>query len=71
MAILADIGGLYVGWVLAGRIRAVVAACAITGDVYMIEVRGYPTGGRMTVVAIDAADNVVGVLAGCDYAVMT
>ena len=40
MAILADIGGLYVAWILASRVRAVVAACAITGDVYMIEVRG-------------------------------
>ncbi len=42
MAILADISGLYVGWILAGRVSAVVAARAIASDVDMIEVGGYP-----------------------------
>jgi hypothetical protein len=71
MAILTDVSGLYVGRILAGRVRAVVAARAITGDVDMIEVRGDPTGGRVTIVAIVAADDVIGIFASRDYPVMT
>jgi len=41
--------------VLAGCFNAVVAACAIAGDTYVIEIRGQPAGGRMTVITIVTA----------------
>ncbi len=40
MAVLADVTGLYVGQVLAGRIGAVVTTAAIVRDVCVIEVGG-------------------------------
>ena len=55
MAVLANIRRLDMGRCLAGCFRAVVAIDAITGDIYVIEVRRQPAGGRVTVVAGIAA----------------
>ncbi len=41
--------------VFAGCLYAVVAACTIAGDTNVIEIRGQPTGGRMTVITIVTA----------------
>ena len=70
VAVLANIGGLNMRGVLARRIGTVVTAHAIAGDIHMIEVGGRPSCGRMAVVAVDAANDMVGVLAGGDNAVM-
>ena len=56
--------------ILAGRIRAVVAADAISRDVHVVEVRRYPGDCRVAVIAVLAARNVRRVLAGGDRAVM-
>ncbi len=71
MAVFTDVGGLNMCWILASRVRAVVAAHTIASDIDVIEVRRYPTRGRMTVVAVVAAVNVCQGLAGRRDAVMT
>ncbi len=70
MAVLADIGCLYVRGVLARRIGAVVAAETIIDDIDMVKVRRGPRDSCMTVVAVVAARNMGRMLTGCDYAVM-
>ncbi len=45
MAVLADIAGLDVRRVLAGRFHAVVAVDTVASDVDMVEVRGQPSRG--------------------------
>ena len=42
MAVLADVGCLNVGRILAGSVCTVMAARTITGDVYVIEVGRNP-----------------------------
>ena len=45
MTILTNIGCLYVGQIFPGGIDAIVTACAIAGDVHVIEIR-WPPGVR-------------------------
>ncbi len=71
MAVFTDIAGLHVRRTLAGCVRAVVATRAIARDIHVIEVRGQPANGRVTVVAVVAAIDMCRVLAGCRDAVMT
>jgi len=42
VAVLADVGGLDVCQILAGRIRTVVTAGTVVSDVYVVEIRWYP-----------------------------
>jgi len=58
------------GRVLASRIRAVVAADAIAGDVDVIEIRRNPRSGGVAIVTIVAARDVRRVLARCDGAIV-
>ncbi len=71
MAVLANIGCLYVQRSLARRVSAVVTANAIVDDIHVIEVRRHPGDARVAVVAVVAARNMGRVLAGGDRAVMT
>ena len=70
MTVLADIGGLEMRWILACRIRAIVAAEAIAGDVDVIEVRRNPAHGRMAVIAVVATTDMSRILAFGNRAVM-
>jgi len=55
MAGLAKVGRFQVSqWVLARRADAVVAADAIAGDVYVVEIGRNPARGRVAVVAVIA-----------------
>lgn len=56
--------------VLAGRFYAIVAARAIAGNSYVIEIRGQPTSCRMAVIAIVAARDMRRMLACRRRAVM-
>lgn len=70
MTIFTDVGRLYVGQVLAGGINAIVTACAIAGDVHVIEIRWSPGVCRMTIITGITAREMRGVLAGgCDAVV--
>ena len=71
VAILADIGRLYVCRGLAGGVGAVVAVDAVARDVDVIEVGRQPACCRMAVVAGIAARDMCRILAGCCQAVMT
>ena len=70
VAILANITRLYVCQGLAGRIRAVMAAGAISHDVDVIEIRRQPARRRMAIVAAITAVDMVQVLAYCDDTVV-
>jgi len=70
MAVFADIAGLQVRRTLAGRFDTVMAACTVSGDIDVIEIRGQPARCRVTVVASVAARNVRRVFAGGRDAVM-
>jgi len=70
MAVLTDVGCLHVRGVLTGRVCAVVTACTIARDVDVIEVGRCPARCRMTVIAVVAADNMIGIFARCDDAIM-
>ena len=70
VAVLADITGIDMVRVLAGCIHTVVAARAVAGDIDVIEIRGYPAGRRVTVIAAVAAGNVSRGFAGRSVAVM-
>jgi len=63
VAVFADICRLHVLRTLASRVDAVVAVAAISGDIYVIEIRRYPAGRRMAVLAIVAAIEMRSVLA--------
>ena len=56
--------------VLAGCFDAVVAACAIAGDTYVIKIRRQPAGCRMAVIAVIAARDMCWMLACCCSAVV-
>lgn len=56
--------------VLAGCVRAVVAANAVTKHIHMIEVCRYPANGRMAILAGIAARNMRLVFASRTEAVM-
>lgn len=70
VAVFADIGGLYMRHALADRLCAIVAAGAVAADIDVIEVRGQPCDGRVAVVAVASAGDVVCALAGCRDAVV-
>jgi len=70
MAGLTSICGRCVRWVFARRVGAVVAAEAVSGDVYVIEIRRYPRDGGVTVIAIIAARDVRRMLADCGRSVV-
>ena len=63
MAVLADIGCLYVRQILAGCLCAIVTTDAVTSDVQVIEVRWQPANGAVTVIAGIAAGDMCWMLA--------
>ncbi len=71
MTILANVRRQYVLWILSCGDRPVVATHAIAHDVSVIEVRRRPGDGRVAIVAIVAACDMRGVLAGRSDAVVT
>ena len=70
VAVFANIGRRYVRRVLAGCIRAVVTAETVVGDVDVIEVGRDPRDCRMAVIAVVAAGDMRGMLAGCGVAIV-
>lgn len=70
MAVFANIRRLNVCWILAGRIRSVVTAGTVATDVDVVEIGRNPARSCVTVVAIITTDNVVGIFAGSDNAVV-
>ena len=70
VAVLTKIGGLNMRRSLAGRVRTIVAAQAVIGDIDMVNVGGNPAGGRMAVIAGVAAINMGRVLAFGDRTVV-
>lgn len=71
VAVLADVGRLNMGLILAGCVRAVVAADAVTKDVHMIEICWDPTDGCVAVFAGTAARNMSRMLSGGAETVVT
>lgn len=65
VAILTYVCSQYVGGILAGGVRTIVAVETAIEDVGMIKICRNPCNGRMAVVAGFAALNVRGILAGC------
>lgn len=63
MAVFTDVGRQDMRRVLAGCIGTVVTADAVVRDVHVVEVRGKPCDGRMTVVAVVTAGDMRRVLA--------
>ena len=70
VAILTNIGGIDVRWILARRIGAVMAADAVVSDIGVIKVGRDPPAGCMAVVAVIATGNVGRVLAFGNIAIM-
>ena len=70
MAVLANFRCQNMRRVLAGRFDAVVATCAIAGDTYVVEIRRYPAGCRMAIIAVIAARDMCWMLACCCSAVV-
>jgi len=70
VAVFADTSRRNVGRGLADRIDRVMAAGAVTGNVVMAEVRRDPPVSGVAVLAGVAAEDMAGILAGCDAAVM-
>ena len=70
VAVLANIAGLDVRLVFAGRFCTVVAADAIAADICVVEIRRQPADRRVAVVAIIAARYMRRMLAGCRGAVV-
>ena len=65
VAVLANIGCVYMRWVLTGGTCAVMTIDAVARDVGMIEIRRNPRRGCVAVIAVVAAGNVRYVFAGC------
>ena len=57
MAIVTSIAAGNVGRIFAGRVRTVVTANAIAGDVRMIKIRWHPRHGRVAIIAVVSAGN--------------
>ena len=70
MAVFANGCRLYVRRVLAGCVRTVVAIRAAARDIQVIEVGWNPTRCCVTVVAVVAALNMIGVFAGRDISIV-
>lgn len=64
MAVLADIGRVDMGWVLARCVSAIVAAVAISRDIRVVENRRCPKGARVAIVALVAGSDMAGGLPG-------
>lgn len=71
MAILTNISCQHMRRRFAGRLDAVVATAAIVDDTDVVEVRGTPGIGGVTVVTGIAAIDMGRMLARCDHAVVT
>jgi len=71
VTVFAHIRRLDVRRILAGRIRAVMAAHTVARDIYVIEVRRQPANGAVAIVAIIATRNMCRVFAGRYDAIMT
>ena len=71
MTILTDVGSQDMGRVFAGRIRAVVAANAVVGDIHMVEGRRHPGVGCVAIVTVVATRKVRRVLAFRRHAIVT
>ena len=71
MAIFADVACLNVCEILARRGAAIVAANAVIHKIRMVEVRGQPANGRVTVVAIITAGDMCRVFTDGRDAIMT
>jgi len=70
MTKLTRIARVDVGRMLAGRVRTVMAANAVAGNIGVVKVRRYPTISRMTIVAVVATRDVSRVFAGSNRTVM-
>ncbi len=70
MTVFANVCGQDVHWSLTGSFHAVVTTDAVAGDVDVVEVCRCPGDGRVAVVAIVAARDVIGRFASRDCAVM-
>jgi len=70
VAVLTKISGLNMRRSLAGRVRTIVAAQAVIGDIDMVNVGGNPARRRMAVIAGVAATNMGRVLAFGDRTVV-
>ena len=71
VAILTNSRCLNVHRILASRVDTVMAAGAVTADIDVIEISRQPGHGRMAVVTIVAAGEMVEVLTGCRDAIVT
>ena len=71
VAILTHVTRVYMSWVLARCLDAVMAVDTIRGNADVIKVRGDPGDRCVAVIAIVTARDVGRVLAGCRVAVMT
>lgn len=71
VARLAEVSGLDMRRVLPGCGGAVVAAEAVIGDVYVIEVGGHPASRGVAIVTGFSAGDMRRVLANCDRTVVT
>jgi len=71
MTVFANVRGQDVHWSLAGGFHAIVTTDAVAGDVDVVEVCGGPGDGRMAVVTIVAARDVIERFASRDRTVMT
>ncbi len=70
VAILAHIGRLHMGWILARSLNSIVTAHAVPGNPDVVKVRWQPPGGCVAVVAIIAARYVGRVFSSRDTSVM-
>lgn len=64
VTVLANVCRLYVCWILAGGICAVMAADTITDDIRMVEICGQPGNRAVAIVTGVATGNMRGVFAG-------
>ena len=71
VAVLADVGSLYVRRALTRRPYAIVAAHTVVDDTRMIEDCGHPRRCRVTIVALVARRNMIRCLACCLKAIVT
>ena len=71
MTVFTGVGCLNVGCVFADGVAAVVATETIAGDVYVIEIGGYPGTRRMAVIAVVTTGYVSRLLSGRYHAGMT
>ena len=71
VAVLTNIGSEYVLRAFTSGFAAIVAVDAVTGNIYMVEIRRQPRDRRVTIVAVNTAGNMRRVLSSGRDAVMT